>query len=336
MASKELSKKEENNIKQDVIKSIKEKVLNDVEKEMNSTIKNGIESYKNDFKEEISNQIQEEISGIMKREEKRISRSKSFTIFKKNVFILLLLALVGYFGYCLYDVRYFDFMKADCEKNGTCTTTVAEEKPKEEVVVKDKDWYITNYGYLLEDTQLNLSADKVSSYYLYSSDHKLKNIKANYLLTLAYKKLDKNSIKVNSSNVIIKAEDMKNAFMTMFGSLDNYKNVAFSYGCLNFTYNESKDRFIAENIKCNESTKEIVEKIMDMYEDGQDLYILTTAAIYDNSEQSFYTFDNLFDPVETSVVKDDIEEYVKKLNRYQYHFKKIDNLYYLEEITKVK
>ena len=45
---------------------------------------------------------------------------KGFSIFKRDVVIFVLFAIVVYFGYCLYDVKYFDFMKSECEKNGTC------------------------------------------------------------------------------------------------------------------------------------------------------------------------------------------------------------------------
>ena len=145
------TKKENQEIKKDVVKEIKEKVLHELDKEIHTTIKDSTLKYKEDLKEEISIEIQNEVAEMVKQEEKRILRGKGFSIFKRDVVIFALFAIVLYFGYCLYDAKYFDFMKSECERNGTCiisgeyTEGNGETKPQE--VVKDKDWYIAKYGY---------------------------------------------------------------------------------------------------------------------------------------------------------------------------------------------
>ncbi len=340
MPKKETTKKEEKEIKKDVVNEIKEKVLADLKKEIQATIIKDTSEYKENLKQEIMEDTENEITNIMKREEKRILRSKSLSIFKRDILILCLLSITLYFGYCLYDVKYFAFMKSDCEKNGTCyaqenAVETSESNPNE--VIKDTNWYIENFGYLLEEVKLNLNADNVNAYYLYSNDHRVSDIKSSYLLNMAYKQLNTKSIKTNSETITVNAEDLREAFEDLFGSLTYYKDGSFSYNCLNFTYNKEKDRYSAENNKCpKEKEKEIVEIIDEMYEEGDVLYIITTAAIYVEEENSFYTFDNLFDASIVDVSKEDISKNAKKLNKYQYQFKKSNDKYSLDSIIKLK
>ncbi len=334
-----MTKKEENDIKKTLQKEIKEKVLHDVNKEIQSFIEDNLSQYKNEFKEDINLEIENEVLNVMKREEKRLIRSKNFSLFKKDIVIIGLFVLVCYFGYCLYDVKYFSFMKSDCEKNGTCAEIVEnnnQDSVEEEKIIKDKEWYIENLGYLLKNANVYLNADQANAYYLYMDDHKISEIKSSYLLNLAYKHIPEKSIKVNSLNVTVNAEDMRNAYQELFGTLDNYKDANFSYDCLNFVYNQDKDKYIAENNKCATANKEILENITDMYAEGNELYILTTATIYDKNENSFYSFDNLYDPILMNVTNEDFDENAKKLNKYQYVYKKVDESYYLDSITKLK
>lgn len=343
MAKKEevkTTKKENQEIKKDVVKELKEKVLNELNKEIQSMIKANTLKFKEDVKEEIDIEIQNGVSNMIQQEEKRILRGKNFSIFKRDFAILVLFGIIVYFGYCLYDVKYFDFMKSECERNGTCYVEngngdgSGENNPQE--IVKDKDWYVANYGYLLDEVQLSLNADNVSAYYLYSNDYKLNEIKTAYLLNMAYSKLDTKQIKTNTQTVTVEGNDLKNAFESLFGSTTYYKAGAFTYNCLNFTYNSEKNRYTAENIKCSKTKNTILEEIDNMYEEGDVLYIQTTATIYNESEGSFYTFDNLFDAAVVDVTRDDLNKNSRKLNKYQYQFKKANDTYYFDGITKLK
>ena len=63
---------------------------------------------------------------------------------------------------------------------------------------------------------------------------------------------------------------------------------------------------------------------------------MTTATIYNEDESSFYTFDRLFEPTITDVTDSDLVKNSSKLNKYQYQFKKSDEIYYLDSIVKLK
>ncbi len=341
MSKEEISKKEED-LKREILENMKDKVLEEVEKEVKASILNSTKEYKEELKEELLEDVNNEFLDRVDEEAKQIIRSKNASIFKRNVLILVLIAVIVYFGYCLFDARYFDFMKSECERNGNCGTanttnndTTAENLEQQEIV-KDKKWYIENYGYLLDHVKLSLNADNVSAYYLYSGDKEISEMKSSVLLNLAYHQVSSKNIKTNSVSISVEGSALKEAFEKVFGSTTYYNPTNFTYNCLNFKYNKEKDKFSADNNKCPSSTNKILEEIDDMYEDGDVLYMITNATIYNASESAFYTFDNLYEAEVTNVSENDLASNAKKLNRYQYQFKKVDDTYYLNSIVKLK
>ncbi len=333
-------KENKEKIPNSLIAEIKEKVEEELKKDIKTTLKDSTKEFREELETEFKDNVNLSIDNAIRREERRMLKLKNFTLFKRDIIILVLFTLLLYFGYCLYDVRYFNFMKSECEINGTCnqTTETNNDSQKQDEVVKDKDWYVEKLGYLLGNAQININADNVSSYYLYTSDHSIKDVKNSYLLNLALKQVDEKNIKTNTVNVTVSGKDLKNAYEDLFGESSTYKASNFEYGCLNFVYNADKDKYVAENNKCNNSTKQIVEHITDMYEEGNKLYIITTSAIYNKNEQSFYTFDNLYEPAITNVSdkEKELDENKKKLNSYEYTYNKVDNEYYLDSINKLK
>ncbi len=340
--SKEENSRKEEDLKREILDNMKDKVLEEVEKEVKASIINSTKEYKEELKEELLEDVNNEFQDRIDEEEKRILRNKNASIFKRNVLILGLIAVIVYFGYCLFDARYFDFMKSECEKNGTCGVNTTGEKEtldtpsKEDEVIKDKKWYIENYGYLLDNAKLSLNADQVSAYYLYSTDREISEMKSSVLLNLAYHQVSSKNIKTNSVSITVEGSVLKEAFENLFGSTTYYNPVNFTYKCLNFKYNQEKDKFTADNNKCSTATNKIIEEIDDIYEDGNVLYMITYATLYNASESAFYTFDNLFEPTVTNVNENDLSANAKKLNRYQYQFKKVDDRYYLNSIIKLK
>ncbi len=335
------NEKNDNEVKNSVIKEVKERILNDLNREIKLAIVNNTSKFKEELHDEISNDIQNEVANIMQHEEKRIVQNRNFSVFKRDIAIVILVIICFYFGYCLFDARYFNFMKSECEKNGTCnvvetTTSSDTDSTSENTEEKDNEWYIENYGYLLDDVKVNLNADAVNAYYLYSGDYNISEIKSAYLLNMAYSKLDKKSIKTNTQTITVESEDLKKAFESLFGSSNYYKATNFTYNCLNFTYNSEKERFTATNTKCTTSNKQILESIDNIFLEGDVLYLTTYATIYDSSEATYYTFDDLFNPVANNVTDSDLTSQAKRLNRYQYQFKKVDGKYYLDSITKLK
>lgn len=302
-------------------------------------IREQIENCKNELQIALERSIKQEFTAIVNKKLRAANRRRRVGVVVRDIIILLLAATVGYFGWCLYDVRYFDWM-------GPRQEVVAPEAPNEqkddepEVVVKDTRWYINNYGYLFEDLQLGLNADNVEAYYLYSDDRKVSEIKPAYLLGMAYNKVmpETSSAEVlMEAHASVAATDLRTAFDGMFGTLEYFEKTNFTHGCKKFAYARETDSFVTENNNCtSHSEREVVEEIDEMYEEGSVLYVLTTAAIYDEKEASFYSFDNLFKPAVTNVAKEDLTKNRVVLNRYQYQFKKTGEKYHFSGVVKLQ
>lgn len=295
---------------------------------------------------EIISSIQESVHKELQNSEKQIrklERRRRVGFWVRDILILILAGVVGYFGYCLYDAQYFDFMKPACESENNCPVNSSEEQgddtntEPEPEIIKDTAWYVKNYGSLYDALKINLDADKVSAYYLYSGDYKASEIQPNYLLGMAYNQLNSNTTYDSTVGIVIPANDLRSAFTNLFGTADYFVKQNFMNGCVEFEYDKASDSFVTPAMQCvTKSNREIVEEVDEAYEEGNALYFITTAAIYDKNEQAFYNFDNLFKPMASNVQKDDLKKHEGLLNRYQYRFKKVDDKYYFSDIVKLK
>lgn len=311
---------------------------NDGDEEFQKNIREQIENCKLEIASSVQESIHKELAGSAKYIRK-LERRRRVGFFVRDIVILILAGLLGFAIYCLYDAQYFDFMKPDCARDNTCPPA---SEPVENVVeapeiVKDKAWYVANYGKLLESVQLNLNADKVSAYYLYSGDYRVSEIQPNYLLGMAYNNLNATTTYDSTEGVVIPAADIQVAFQNLFGTTDYFVKQDFVNGCVEFKYDKVGDNFVTPEVQCvDNANRRIIEEVEEVYEEGNVLYFLTTAAIYDKAEQAFYTFDSLFKPAVSNVSDDDLMKHQASLNHYQYRFKKSDGKYYFSDIAKLK
>ncbi len=300
------------------------------------SVREQIENCKFEIISSLQENIHTELKDYTIKQIRKVERRRRTGVIVRDILILILAAIVGYFGYCLYDAKYFSFMKSECERNNNCSQAVEEEKPTEPEVVKDTAWYQRNYGYLFDSLKMNLNADKVSAYYLYSDDRKVSEIKPSYLLAMAYNRLSSNITYDSDKGIMIPANDLRTSYVNLFGNADNFVKTNFTYDCAEFVYDRETDSFITPSMLCNSSSnRQIVEEINKIYEEGNVMYFLTTAAIYDKAEESFYTFDNLFKPAVKGVLSDELSKHKSLLNHYQYSFKKVDDQYYFSDIVKL-
>ena len=306
-------------------KTLKNELINEIRFEANTVIKD-------DIREQLIFDVSNEIKDTIRREQKSIIRSKNFKIFRKNIFILILLAIIVYFGYCLWDCRYFKFMQ---DKKTTVKEVTKKAEEKEEVIVKDKEWYITNYGYLLDNMKLDLSYDNSNIYYLYTNSFDRASIKDTIKLNLAYKFVDDKH--ETDYNYTIYEDDMKNAYVKLFGSLDNYNPTSFTVGCMQFYYNNNEKVFTAYKFSCDSSNSlHIKEEIKDMYEDNGKIVIETVMGVYSDYKYLF-NYSNLYNSIAVDFDESkSVLDFEDKLNTYKYTFNKNDNGYYFESIEKTK
>lgn len=310
-----------------------------VDEDFQASVREQIENCQFAIVAALQESIHKEVNEMANRRIRQVERRRRISNLLHDIMILILAAVVGYFAYCLYDAKYFDFMQPLCEQEQNCDPSGQQpSEPKEEKVVKDTAWYIQNYGHLFTDLQVDLDASKVDAYYLYSDDYKVSEIQPSYLLGMAYNRLNlSSSYSDNNGNIVIPSGDMRTAFMDLFGSDDYYVRRNFVHGCMKFDYDKSVDSFVAPGQQCAKSQdREIIEEIDQIYEEGSVLYILTTATIYDKAETNFYNFDNLFKPAAQDVEKSDFDRYRSELNKYQYQFKKVNDKYYFSSVVKLK
>ncbi len=306
------------------------------------------EDFQTDVREQIENckfeiiaalqeSVHQELEEVTERQVRKIERRRRSGVIVRNIVILILAVVVGFFAYCLYDAQYFDFLRPNCENNTCNETSKTEDMKPDSEIVKDTAWYQKNYSYLLDSLQLKLDADKLGAYYLYTGDYKVDEIQPEYLLGMAYNRLDA-SVSYDSTNgIAVPAKDLRAAFINLFGSADNFTKRNFTYHCANFTYDKTNDWFTTPSLLCADTAnREIMEMVDEIYEEGSAMYFLTTAAVYDRAEESFYNFDNLFKPVAQNVTRDDFEKQKSLLNKYQYQFKKVDGKYYFSGVMKLK
>lgn len=314
-------------------KTLEEQIFTE---ELQTSIREQIVNCKNELEITLRQSIKDEFGQGALKDVRRAERRRRVSILIHDIIIAVLIAIILYFGYCLYDVRYFDFMKSACEKDGTCQSAAIENTPVKDVL-KDTNWYIENYGYLFDNLKTNLDADSVDAYYLYSGDYRLSDIKPPYLLSMAYNRVQP-SFDAAQSVVTVAASDLREAFSELFGTLDYYSTENFTHGCQKFSFSRELDVFSAEYAGCTHNlNREIVEVIDEMYEEGNALYVITTATIYDKLERNFYTFDDLFRPAVINADPAKIDQYSARLNRYQYQFKKTDgDDYHFSSITKLR
>lgn len=309
-----------------------------IDEQLVESVREQVANVAEEIKTTLTESIRTEYRTFVARELQKANRRRRWNNFFHDIVIAFFAVAAIYFGYCLYDVHYFDFMKTDCEKNGTCLSGESQdetEKQESAGPVKDATWYVANYSYLYQNLQTKLDADNVAAYYLYTDDRRVTEIKPEYLLAMAYNQVQQ-SLDLSVAEIRISSEVMAQAFEDTFGDTVKMEKIGFKQGCLKFSFDKADESFVAENQACEiNKNREIVEKIERIYEEGEVIYIITDAGVYDKEERSFYRLDDLFQPVVKNIEQDDFDKHKTVLNRYQYQFKKKNDNYYFSGIVKL-
>lgn len=337
--SVEKNTKAKSKSKADSKKSAQDQSTYGIDTDFQAAVREQIENCKFEIVAALQESVHAEVKNTMQAQIRKSERRRVFGVVLRDILILILIAVAGFFAYRLYEYGEFNFLLPSCEQSNSCDnqSNIIQQPEPEPEVVKDLAWYRKNYGNLFDNIQIKLDADKVSAYYLYSGDYKVDEIAPEYLLGMAYNQLN-SSYYYSENGLTVPATDLRTAFVDVFGTANHFSKKDFAYDCTNFTYDKANDAFTAPNLSCtNNSTRQILEEITDIYEEGNALYFLTTATIYDQKDNSYYTFDNIFRPVVTNVTEDDLLTHSSLLNKYQYQFKRADDEhFYFSGIIKLK
>lgn len=303
----------------------KEEVLKDIKTELTTKIKTQItkeliDEMKTDIsaivKEEVRNDLKREIDSEIKKNSRRNIRGKRGKILRRDIVIIILLVIIAYLVYFMYNHNYVSF-SINSNMNNVALTN------DKKVVNTNND-----YSYLLDNVNVKLPFENSNSLYLYLKDYNESNINDSIKLTMAYNYINKDDFSV---------DEVHDAYVRLFNTDKSFKNTSFDYECKKFKYDDVTNTYELVSNECiNTSSKEILERIINTSVKNDKVIITTVVGVYDNSNNSLYNYKNIYDPIAVDLNNNfNITDYQNKLNTYKYTFVKVDDNYYFDNIKKV-
>lgn len=316
-------------------KKMKEEMTEQIIEEINSTVKKDVidsvvsdiksefnREYKDSIKEDIKKDIVDDIKKDIAKEQKKLSRSKSFKIFRLYLYLLIVVAALCYLLYRLYETDTLTVIdKSYTRKPTTTEVTTTVERTTE--IVKDSGYYIKNYGYLLDNI-------KISNYDLVKNGVEVNNMQMSDRLILAYANVDKTKIQMDGVIHSLKEEDLIDAYKEVFGESDGYSQSNFTSNGLNYVYSSSNGAYMAigEEVEDN-----YIQNIITNGREEEDIITLEARA-YVVKDNAIYNPNNMNYRIMTMNDGADISRVQNRLLSVEYNFKKDDLGYHLTSIVR--
>lgn len=315
-----LDKKTKEEIKTELLEVINTKVKDEIVDSVVNDVKEAFdEEYKKEIREDISRDLIIEIKDDIRKEQNKLTRKKSFKIFRLYIYILVLLAVIGYLVYLLYNNGGLDILnKYKIVKNDetTVTTTTAP--------VKDSAYYISNYGSLIDNV-------KVSNLELLKGNYAVTNIDITDKLAMVYNNLKDEDIKKEGIIYTITDEAMSNGYKSLFGSSSLYKGSNFTVNGYSYAYQESTKTYIAV-VGSNNTDSTIYNRIINATESNGLLKFTCYVGLVKNNQ--IYNVFNVNQVLGTYESDASIDQYKDSLSIVEYSFKEEKGNYYLYSIQK--
>ena len=264
------------------------------------------------------------VNGELRVNQKRNRTEKDdFKEPKKNPFADLLLTLIciGLIGYGVYTLVNKDDKKENkkSNSNSNVTSNVESNSNSNIKTIKYEDVLILTK---LESTNLYSKADLAAM----NTQEGLSvvNLSNNAAMALASKIADK---KVADGKIYITEEELDNSIKQLFGTKEYIKR-AFVCGKDLYTHNqETKMYYVLEesNNKITYSKYDYVEK-----NEENDTLVIKNYVLYNDGVKS-WTLNNT--ALTETVTKDNMKENLNLLKYYEYKFNKINDNYYLSNIS---
>ncbi len=314
-------------------KETKEKTIDikSIEIELNQYLEDRKEDITKELTTKIDEQVDIKVTKRIKEEEKKLIRGKTGKIIRRDIIIILLLALIGYFGYCLYKVDYFKIKTKIVETpkenenkndhNNDIKEPTNNQEPVEEPKL-DSSYYIKNYRNLID----NIIINDEEVYTLFNKSTTINNISNDLILKIAYKNLDKKYI-TNENNMLTFHEDsLLESAKTIFGNDITYKNTLFNYNNIKFMY--YNETYIG--LKESETKINLLYEIIDAkIEEDKLIFNIIATKLTDEG--------NLVDKENNIILEkyndEDLLEYQEKLPKYQITFENINDNYIFNDIA---
>ncbi len=283
---------------------------------------------KDDLYNEITEKIDTESKKSLDRLEKRIIKYKNFSIFKRDLLIIIFFIIISVETYMIIANNYSIKKIDDTDKNIVEVNKNQDDKTDIDTEeVKDKNWYINNYSYLMNNIKTDLKDNK---FYLYTGEHSVDDMDNSVKLNMSYQILDKNKINSNDGVIKVSSSDIKDAYKRIFGTLDSFSNGNFSNDCINFIYNATLDTYMAIDTSCEANDNKILEQIENIYEENDNIVIETLVGVLNKQDKTLNTIDG--NNVINNYNDQDLSEYMDKLDKRTYIFEKREDNYYLKKV----
>ena len=227
-----------------------------------------IESVKNELKDYVTLEIKKQYSEELDKANRRLIKEKNKSIFWKNIFIIILILLIGFLLYLMYNDGYFKrlFNKDEIivvpdnkEKNDN-----VEDKPKEELKPTFEELK-REYGVLLNDIYINEKSTYIKDFYQGKLYDELKNYLALNLVN--FKDLSK-----EEDYNIIGNDILRIKYNKIFD--DEYKSINFDYNGNEIRYINVLNSYVTDTL-LEVSNSNIKRDITNILKDG-DLVLIET------------------------------------------------------------
>lgn len=311
-----LDKKTKENLKKEILNEINTDVKKEIAQSVVLDVKKQIDDeYKEELKRQISDEVIVDVKENIKREQNKLNIRKSFKIIRLNIYLVVLLAFSIFLIYRLYKTDNIAILKKEATTTKEVTTST---------VIKDLNWYINNYGYLINNL-------KFTNFELLKGNYNIKEIAMSDKLAMVYKNLPTDVIHVEGIIYTIDEEAIISAYKELFGSDADYVGTDFEVDALNFAYSTSNKKYISV-AKKNENVEYAINKIVDIKENNDELIIETMVAIVKNDK--LYGLLDMENELSDYKGGSDLSIYKENLTSLEYKFKKIDGKYYIDAISR--
>lgn len=311
-----LDKKTKENLKKEIMTEINTDVKKEIATSVIEDVKEQInEEYKEELKRQISDEIIIDVKENIKKEQNKLNRRKTFKIIRLNIYLIVLIIFSLFLIYRLYKTDNIAILKKETTETTVLTTTT---------VIKDLNWYINNYGYLINNLRF-------TNFELLKGNYNIKEISIKDKLAMVYKNLGSDKIHVEGIIYSIDEEAIIDGYKELFGSTDDYIGTDFEVDSLNFAYSTSNQTYISVALK-NTNVEYVVNKIVDIKESNDVLTIEALVAIVKNDK--LYSLLDLDKELDDYKGGSDLSSYSDLLTMTEYRFKKIDGRYYIDAISR--
>lgn len=297
----------------------KDKDVKKILSEIDTQINNKKEEMLEEFKIKMDEQIEFSVQKRLDQEAKKFIKGKNGKIFRRDILILILLAVCLYLAYCLYEIGYFNKdlgLNSDVIiPQNEVTNAVIKEEPK-----IPSSYYIENYSYLVDNLQTPNIFENIK-------DGVTKQTLPNTLkLQIAYKNLSEDKKDYANNIISFSSRNLLNSYKNICGEEETLNYEIFEYDNTKFLY--FNDSFIGTEEKVE--TPPVTETPQEPATPG----ILTPINPVENTitvDSEKYTISNAYekDNVLTFEVK-----YEGQSGTYKYVFIKNLGNYYFDRVEK--